>query len=196
MYRLYHHPLNGFCRKLRLLLAEKNIPCELVSEKPWEQRPEFAALGRWLDPQKHQLLHFVSREQGIIVRPGVRVRGVGDLARPGLRFLNRPPGVGPNDNVDLAVAAAVAEDRATVRVETTVANAGGDSAGITVAHTIRRDGHVVAQLPPQSLPVPAGEAARFEQSVDLPQPALWSPDAPALYTVETSVSAADRKSVV
>lgn len=71
-----------------------------------------AALGRWLDPQKHQLLHFVSREQGIIVRPGTRVRGVGDLARPGLRFLNRPPGVGPHDDVDLAVAAAVAEGRA------------------------------------------------------------------------------------
>jgi len=71
-----------------------------------------AALGRWLDPHKHQLLHFVSREQGIIVRPGVRVRGVGDLARPGLRFLNRPPGVGPHDDVDLAVAAAVAEGRA------------------------------------------------------------------------------------
>jgi putative molybdopterin biosynthesis protein len=71
-----------------------------------------AALGRWLDPQKHQLLHFVTREQGIIVRPGVRVRGVRDLARPGLRFLNRPPGVGPHDDVDLAVAAAVAEGRA------------------------------------------------------------------------------------
>jgi len=71
-----------------------------------------AALGRWLDPQKHQLLHFVSREQGIIVRPGVRVRGVSDLARPGLRFLNRPPDIGPNDNVDLAVAAAVADGRA------------------------------------------------------------------------------------
>ena len=27
-----------------------------------------AALGRWLDPHKHQLLHFVTREQGIIVR--------------------------------------------------------------------------------------------------------------------------------
>ena len=71
-----------------------------------------AALGRWLDPRKHQLLHFVTREQGIIVRPGVRVRGVRDLARPGLRFLNRPPGVGPQDDVDLAVAAAVAEGRA------------------------------------------------------------------------------------
>lgn len=71
-----------------------------------------AALGRWLDPHKHQLLHFVTREQGIIVRPGVRVRGVGDLARPGLRFLNRPPGAGPHGNVDLAVAAAVADGRA------------------------------------------------------------------------------------
>lgn len=71
-----------------------------------------ASLGRWLDPQRHQLLHFVTREQGIIVRPGARVRGVGDLARPGLRFLNRPPAVGPHDDVDLAVAAAVSEGRA------------------------------------------------------------------------------------
>jgi len=71
-----------------------------------------AALGRWLDPHKHQLLHFVTREQGIIVRPGVRVRGVRDLARPGLRFLNRPPGAGPHDDVDLALAAAVADGRA------------------------------------------------------------------------------------
>ena len=71
-----------------------------------------AALGRWLDPHKHQLVHFVTREQGIIVRPGVRVRGVRDLARPGIRFMNRPPGAGPHDDVDLAVAAAVADGRA------------------------------------------------------------------------------------
>lgn len=71
-----------------------------------------AALGRWLDPKKHQLVHFVTREQGIIVRPGARVRGVRDLARPGVRFMNRPPGAGPHDDVDLAVAAAVAEGRA------------------------------------------------------------------------------------
>ena len=53
-----------------------------------------AALGRWLDPRKHQLIHFVAREQGIIVRPGVRIRSVHDLARPGVRFINRPPGAG------------------------------------------------------------------------------------------------------
>ena len=71
-----------------------------------------AALGRWLDPRKHQLIHFVAREQGIIVRPGSRIRGVHDLARQGVRFINRPPGTGPHDDVDLAIAAAVADGRA------------------------------------------------------------------------------------
>ena len=69
-----------------------------------------AAVGRWLDPRRHQLVHFVAREQGIIVRPGVRIRGIHDLARPGVRFLNRPPGT--HEDVDLAVAAAVAASRA------------------------------------------------------------------------------------
>jgi putative molybdopterin biosynthesis protein len=69
-----------------------------------------AALGRWLDPRKHQLVHFVSREQGIIVRSGTRIRSVHDLARPGLRFLERPPS--RQHDVDLAVAAAVAQGHA------------------------------------------------------------------------------------
>ena len=71
-----------------------------------------AALGRWLDPRKHQLVHFVAREQGIIVRPGARIRSVHDLARAGVRFLNRPAGTGAHEDIDLAVAAAVADGRA------------------------------------------------------------------------------------
>jgi molybdate transport repressor ModE-like protein len=63
-----------------------------------------AALGRWLDPRKHTLIHFVAREQGLIARPGSRIRGVHDLARPGVRFINR--------QIDLSVAAAVADGRA------------------------------------------------------------------------------------
>ena len=63
-----------------------------------------AALGRWLDPRKHTLIHFVAREQGLIARPGSRIRGVHDLARPGVRFINR--------QMDISVAAAVAEGRA------------------------------------------------------------------------------------
>lgn len=71
-----------------------------------------AAVGRWLDPRRHQLVHFVTREQGIIVRPGARVRGVHDLARPGVRFLNRPSAVKTHEGMDLAVAAAVADGQA------------------------------------------------------------------------------------
>jgi len=48
-----------------------------------------AALGRWLDPRKHTLIHFVAREQGLIARPGSRIRGLHDLARPGVRFIHR-----------------------------------------------------------------------------------------------------------
>jgi len=36
VYHLYHHPLNPACRYVRLALAEKNVSCALVLEKPWE----------------------------------------------------------------------------------------------------------------------------------------------------------------
>ncbi|MDH4325913.1 MAG: LysR family transcriptional regulator [Betaproteobacteria bacterium] len=69
-----------------------------------------AALGRWLDPRKHTLLHFVTREQGLIARPGSRIRGVHDLARPGVRFIHRQSrGVGGDER---SVADAVAAGRA------------------------------------------------------------------------------------
>jgi len=71
-----------------------------------------AALGRWLDPRRHQLVQFVAREQGIIVRPGARIRSVHDLARPGVRFINRPPGNTAREDLDLAIAAEVSAGRA------------------------------------------------------------------------------------
>ena len=73
-----------------------------------------AALGRWLDPRKHALLHFVTREQGLIARPGARIRGVHDLARPGVRFIHRSSGSATRaiEGPDASVAAAVAAGRA------------------------------------------------------------------------------------
>lgn len=65
-----------------------------------------AALGKWLDPRRHALVHFVTREQGLIVRAGSRIRGVHDLARPGVRFIHRQHGE------DASVASAVAAGRA------------------------------------------------------------------------------------
>ncbi|MGZ9809506.1 FtsZ-binding protein FzlA [Pseudoroseicyclus sp. H15] len=41
MNRLYHHPLSPFCRKVRLVLAEKRIEVELVEERYWVKEPEF-----------------------------------------------------------------------------------------------------------------------------------------------------------
>jgi glutathione S-transferase len=41
MIRLYHFALSPFCRKVRLVLAEKKIDVELVDEKYWEPSTEF-----------------------------------------------------------------------------------------------------------------------------------------------------------
>jgi molybdate transport repressor ModE-like protein len=70
-----------------------------------------AALGRWLDPRKHLLIHFVSREQGLIAR---HIRNVHDLARPGVRFIHRQNVSEPDSRgeQDWSVAAAVAQGRA------------------------------------------------------------------------------------
>ncbi|MEM7178237.1 MAG: glutathione S-transferase family protein [Pseudomonadota bacterium] len=45
MFRLYHLPLSPFCRKIRLVLAEKRVQAELVEERPWEKRLDFLRLN-------------------------------------------------------------------------------------------------------------------------------------------------------
>jgi molybdate transport repressor ModE-like protein len=78
-----------------------------------------AALGRWLDPRKHTLIHFVTREQGLIARPGSRIRGVHDLARPGVRFIHRPSREGEAFSVAEAVAAGRADAGFGLRADAT-----------------------------------------------------------------------------
>ncbi|MGR3467659.1 MAG: FtsZ-binding protein FzlA [Shimia sp.] len=41
MATLYHVPLSPFCRKVRLVLAEKKIEVQLVEERYWEPSAEF-----------------------------------------------------------------------------------------------------------------------------------------------------------
>ena len=45
MHRLYHLPLSPFCRKIRLVLAEKRVDFELIEERPWEKRHDFLRLN-------------------------------------------------------------------------------------------------------------------------------------------------------
>jgi glutathione S-transferase len=43
--QLYHFWTTAAARKIRLALAEKQLPFELVLERPWERRPEFLTLN-------------------------------------------------------------------------------------------------------------------------------------------------------
>ncbi len=42
---LYHLPLSPYCRKVRLVLAEKKLDFDLQVERVWEQRPEYLELN-------------------------------------------------------------------------------------------------------------------------------------------------------
>ncbi len=45
MWKLYQFPLCPFSRKVRLALAEKGIPFDLVRENPWDASEEFQLLN-------------------------------------------------------------------------------------------------------------------------------------------------------
>ena len=45
MARLYHFPLDPFCRRLRLALGEYGAAAELVEERPWDVRAAFLELN-------------------------------------------------------------------------------------------------------------------------------------------------------
>jgi len=56
----------------------------------------FAHYAHWFDPRESRLIHLASRRQGLMVAPGnpLEIYDVGDLARPGVRFVNRQRGSG------------------------------------------------------------------------------------------------------
>lgn len=60
---------------------------------------------RWLDPQRHVLVHLTRRKQGLFLGKGNPrgIAGLGDLARDDIRFVNRQPGSGTRMVLDLAL---------------------------------------------------------------------------------------------
>jgi len=60
------------------------------------------AFCQWLKPRAHRLIHFVTRQQGLIVACGnpKGIRGVADLGEPGVRFVNRQRGSGTRIQFD------------------------------------------------------------------------------------------------
>ena len=62
---------------------------------------------RWLDPNLHCLVRVASRQQGLIVARGnpLGIRGLADLARPEVRFVNRQAGSGTRMLLEMMLAA-------------------------------------------------------------------------------------------
>jgi molybdate transport repressor ModE-like protein len=62
---------------------------------------------RWLDPNLHCLVRVAGRQQGLIVARGnpLGVKGLADLARPEVRFVNRQAGSGTRMLLEMMLAA-------------------------------------------------------------------------------------------
>jgi molybdate transport repressor ModE-like protein len=65
-----------------------------------------AAYMRWLNPKQHALIHLAYRMQGIFVAKEnpKGIRGLAELAQPGVRFVNRQLGSGTRVLLDLLLA--------------------------------------------------------------------------------------------
>ena len=120
------HASHGFAvAALREQLAARQVPVELRYRSSLEAVAalaqgdcelagfhvplgefEAAAAQRyltWLKPDQHLLVQLAVRTQGLFVAAGnpLGLRGLGDLTRPGLRFVNRPEGSGTRVLTDL-----------------------------------------------------------------------------------------------
>ena len=95
-----------------------DLACFHVPHGPLEARGwEFHA--RWLDPREHVVIDITDRTQGLMVAAGnpQHVAGLGDLARPGLRFINRQRGSGTRFLLDALLAQAGVDPTAIVGYE-------------------------------------------------------------------------------
>lgn len=89
-------------------LAGFHVPLGPLEARAW------ASFARWLDPAEHRLIDLTVRHQGLMVAAGnpKKIYGVADLARPGVRFVNRQRGSGTRFLLDcLLEQAGVAPER-------------------------------------------------------------------------------------
>lgn len=84
----------------------------------------------------------------------------------------------------------VTAERALVRVETRVSNAAGAAAFVLSSQVVNAAGEAVASVQSE-LSLAASVAETFQQDVEVPSPALWSCDDPALYTLVSTLTVGD-----
>ncbi|HET9642682.1 MAG TPA: substrate-binding domain-containing protein [Burkholderiaceae bacterium] len=70
------------------------------------QRAALEHYRKWIDSREHRVIHVATRRQGLMVAPGnpKRIYSLEDLARPGVRFVNRQQGSGTRLLLDLMLA--------------------------------------------------------------------------------------------
>jgi putative molybdopterin biosynthesis protein len=89
-----------FTNSVESLQALRDGRCLLAGFHAIENPPRgsitAAAYRALLEPGRHKLIGFVRRTQGIMLAPGnpLRIAGLQDLRRPGLRLVQRGPGTG------------------------------------------------------------------------------------------------------
>jgi molybdate transport repressor ModE-like protein len=96
----------SYRNSLEAVAALAQGDCDLAGFHVPLGRFESAAAQRylqWLRADDHRLVHLAVRTQGLFVAPGnpLKLRGLADLCRPGLRFVNRPEGSGTRFLTDL-----------------------------------------------------------------------------------------------
>jgi len=83
-------------------LACFHVPHGALGARGWDFH------ARWLLPHEHAVIDIADRTQGLMLAAGnpLRVTGLGDLARPRLRFINRQRGSGTRFLLDALLAEA------------------------------------------------------------------------------------------
>ena len=94
-------------------LACFHVPNGALEARGWEFH------AHWLDRHEHVVIDIADRTQGLMVAPGnpLHVAGLGDLARPGLRFINRQRGSGTRLLLDALLEQAGVDTGAIVNYE-------------------------------------------------------------------------------
>jgi molybdate transport repressor ModE-like protein len=106
----FSHELK-YCGGAEALAALAGGQCDIAGFHVPIGRLEPAVLAHyrpWLASRSLRLVALATRRQGLMVAPGNprRIYGVADLARPGVRFINRQPGSGTRVLLDLLLAEA------------------------------------------------------------------------------------------
>ena len=87
MYRLYHHSICPFSRKVRIFLAAHEIGFELVQENFWERRKEFIAMN----PAGTVPVLFDNSTSTVVVDSSVIIEYIEEKHRDNKSFLGNNP---------------------------------------------------------------------------------------------------------